>query len=142
MLNHLTLAVSNLERSVKFYVDHLQAEPVARWRDGAYLTIGDLWLCLSVDRVDTVQAGYTHYAFSVSADELAARKTAMLAAGVREWKANRSEGESFYFLDPDGHQLELHVGDLRSRLRALREKPYQDMQWFAHPYISHLNADE
>ena len=51
-------------------------------------------------------------------------------AGVEEWKSNRSEGESLYFLDPDGHQLEIHAGDLASRLAACREKPYQGMVFY------------
>lgn len=51
------------------------------------------------------------------------------AHGVREWKQNRSEGDSFYFLDPDGHRLEAHVGDLRSRLAACRQAPYAGMRF-------------
>ncbi|HEX5514181.1 MAG TPA: glutathione transferase, partial [Gammaproteobacteria bacterium] len=46
------------------------------------------------------------------------------------WKDNKSEGDSLYFLDPDGHKLEIHVGDLESRLAALREKPYEGLQLF------------
>lgn len=42
---------------------------------------------------------------------------------------NKSEGQSFYFLDPDGHKLELHVGDLASRLAQCREKPYSGMRF-------------
>lgn len=45
------------------------------------------------------------------------------------WKDNKSEGQSFYFLDPDGHKLELHVGDLVSRLAQCREKPYSGMRF-------------
>ena len=48
-------------------------------------------------------------------------------AGVTVWKQNKSEGASFYFLDPDGHKLELHVGSLAARLAACREKPYAGM---------------
>lgn len=42
---------------------------------------------------------------------------------------NKSEGQSFYFLGPDGHKLELHVGDLVSRLAQCREKPYSGMRF-------------
>ena len=48
-------------------------------------------------------------------------------AGVTVWKQNKSEGASFYFLDPDGHKLELHVSSLAARLAACREKPYAGM---------------
>jgi len=49
---------------------------------------------------------------------------------VTEWQTNRSEGVSFYFLDPDGHQLEAHVGSLNSRLAECRAKPYKGMRFF------------
>ena len=45
------------------------------------------------------------------------------------WKDNKSEGQSFYFLDPDGHKSELHVGDLASRLAQCRERPYSGMRF-------------
>jgi catechol 2,3-dioxygenase-like lactoylglutathione lyase family enzyme len=118
-LNHLTLAVTDLELSVAFYRDVLGLELRALWADGAYLEAGPLWLCLSVDpEADgALRADYTHYAFDVAAEdfEVLCEK---VRAHAPEWKDNRSEGASLYFLDPDGHRLELHVGDLASRLAS------------------------
>lgn len=128
-LNHLTLAVSNLERSFEFYTHLLGLTPRAKWSTGAYLTLGDLWLCLSLDSVDA-KRDYTHYAFSVSSRHIGDLTKRLRSAGVSEWKTNTSEGESVYFLDPDGHRLELHCGDLRTRLRACRDKPYDGMIFY------------
>ncbi|MBU4683620.1 fosfomycin resistance glutathione transferase [Cedecea davisae] len=127
-LNHLTLAVRDLERSLAFYQRLLDIKLRARWETGAYLACGDLWLCLSLDDEAGKRTGnYTHYAFSVSEDNFPLLVAKLKQAGVEVWKDNRSEGDSFYFLDPDNHQLELHVGNLASRLAACREKPYRGM---------------
>ncbi|WP_369943425.1 fosfomycin resistance glutathione transferase [Xanthomonas medicagonis] len=131
-LNHLTLAVRALPRSVAFYRDTLGFVLRARWDTGAYLTLDALWLCLSLDpqRRPAPQPDYTHYAFSIPHTALAGFEQRLQAAGAQRWQQNRSEGESLYFLDPDGHRLEAHVGDLQSRLAACRERPYAGMQFF------------
>lgn len=131
-LNHLTLAVSDLPRSLAFYHSLLQLRLEATWDAGAYLSLPGLWLCLSLDpqRQAPAVADYTHYAFGVGAADFAALVQRLCEARVPEWRDNRSEGASFYFLDPDGHRLEVHVGDLASRLRACREHPYAGMRFY------------
>lgn len=130
--NHLTLAVTDVPRSVSFYHDLLCLQLDATWDHGAYLSLPGLWLCLSLDPLRSTNAAvdYTHYAFTVDAADFTALVERLRAAGVREWRDNRSEGASFYFLDPDGHKLEAHVGDLASRLQACRAKPYAGMKFY------------
>ena len=116
-LNHLTLAITDLDRSIGFYRDVLGLTLRARWPAGAYLEAGTLWLCLSVD----AEAGraqrldYTHYAFDVAPEDFSAFAE-VVRGRAPLWKDNRSEGDSLYVLDPDGHRLELHAGTLASRL--------------------------
>lgn len=131
-LNHLTLAVTQLERSITFYQAILGFKLDACWAGGAYLSLNDLWLCLSLDstRQNMSTADYTHYAFSTTAANFPKIVDQLRQQHVREWKSNASEGDSFYFLDPDGHQLEIHVGSLASRLAQCRLKPYKNMQFF------------
>lgn len=131
-LNHLTLAVSSLERSLVFYQQYLGMQCHASWETGAYLSCGDLWLCLSYDEHAGVKRhDYTHYAFGIDEANFSKMVSLLKTAGVTCWKDNRSEGQSFYFLDPDNHQLELHVGSLASRLKACREKPYHQMSFYS-----------
>jgi glutathione S-transferase fosA5 len=118
-LNHLTLSVSELERSVAFYSQLLGFEVRMRGAGSAYLEAGTLWLALVQDETARADAlpEYSHAAFHVDESELPLAKERLIRAGVRRWQEAKRD-DSFYFLDPDGHKLELHSGDLRSRLMA------------------------
>ncbi|WP_428946271.1 fosfomycin resistance glutathione transferase [Pantoea sp. FN060301] len=133
-LNHLTLAVSDLTRSLEFYQQVLQMDLRASWENGAYFSCGSLWLCLSYDAarhtLSPEKSDYTHYAFSLRQQDFDAFTARIRQAGVTIWKQNRSEGDSFYFLDPDGHKLELHVGSLDQRLNACRQAPWRGMVFY------------
>lgn len=127
-LNHITIAVSNLEQSLLFYCDLLGMKAHVRWDKGAYLSLGDLWFCLSCDEVSPAK-DYSHLAFDIAEADFPAFAAKLLQAGVKEWKQNKSEGDSLYLLDPDGHQLEVHCGCLQSRLDSLKKKPYAGLEW-------------
>jgi hypothetical protein len=43
-------------------------------------------------------------------------------AAATLWKLNTHEGASLYFLDPDGHKLDLHDGSLVTRLASYRDR--------------------
>ncbi len=130
-MNHLTLAVRELSRSVDFYQRLLGFRPVARWRTGAYLELGSLWLCLSVDDLKSPGPApdYTHYAFTIAQEHFGTFAQRLSEQGIAQWKENRSEGDSLYFLDPDGHKLEAHVGGLAERMAQCRASPYADMEF-------------
>lgn len=127
-LNHLTIAVSDLSRSLDFYVDVLGCNPEGRWDSGAYLSAGDLWLCLTLEPAIPAR-DYTHYAFSVNDEHFDDSVKKLESSGAKSWKNNSSEGSSYYFLDPDGHKLEIHSGTLESRLMSIKLKPYSGWQY-------------
>jgi catechol 2,3-dioxygenase-like lactoylglutathione lyase family enzyme len=117
--NHLTLAVGDLERSVTFYSALLGFSIRMRGPSSAYLEAGTLWLALVLD--PEVRRGplpeYSHVAFSVTSSELPLLAARLAGTGVVRWREPENP-DSFYFLDPDGHKLELHSGDLHRRLAA------------------------
>lgn len=131
-ISHATFAVSHLERSLHFYADLLGLTPIVRWDEGAYLTAGGFWVALILDPAAgqaTNNFSYTHFAFAVPPEQFAALRDKLLALDAEEWQPNCSPGESFYFLDPDGHKLEVHARTLDDRLAALRENPKPGMKW-------------
>ena len=131
-LNHLTLSTANVDKSFNFYREILRCKPLAKWKQGAYLLAGDLWLCLSLDlnKSDRVSSEYTHYAFSVEPEKFKYYCQNIERLKLRLWKDNTSEGDSLYILDPDNHKLELHVRNWQTRLEATKQNPYEEMVFY------------
>ena len=127
-LNHITIAASDLERSLDFYINALGFKGHVKWKQGAYLSLGDLWLCLSVDKPDE-KSDYSHIAFSISQQDFTDFSQKLIQLDIAQWKKNKSEGDSLYLLDPDGHKLEIHSGDLYSRLESIKHQPYEGLEW-------------
>ena len=132
-LNHLTLSTCDLDTSFNFYRNTLGCKPLAKWKQGAYLLVGDFWLCLTLD-LDKSDRGisdeYTHYAFNVKPEKLEYYYQNIARLKLRLWKENTSEGDSIYILDRDNHKLELHVGNWQTRLKAVKENPYEKMIFY------------
>lgn len=131
-LNHITLAVHDVEASFDFYTTVLGCRPLTRWPKGAYLQAGDIWLALVLDphtHPDPLPE-YTHIAFAVAPDDFAPLCEQIKASGATIWQANTSEGDSLYFLDPNGHKLEIHTTDLATRLQSARQSPWEGLVFF------------
>ena len=131
-INHITLSVKDLELSFRFYSQVLGFRPLAKWQEGAYLLGGDLWFCLSLDS-KTRQGPlpeYTHIALNVSPENFDQLSAELLKSGAMVWKENTSPGASLYFLDPDGHKLEIHTLDWQSRIKTAKEENWEGMEFF------------
>ncbi|MEJ6473726.1 VOC family protein [Pseudoalteromonas piscicida] len=127
-LNHITITVSNLKTSLDFYCDLLGCELWVTWDKGAYLTLGDVWFCLTLGE-PSPSLDYSHIAFNIAAQDFTAFSQAIMAKGADVWQQNSSEGDSLYIYDPDHHKLEIHCGGLQSRLKSLQQQPYSGLNW-------------
>ena len=124
-LTHLSLSVTDLDRSLAFYRDTMGLPVFVEPFDGqvfegreALLLVGGMALNLqahrdtSGDGFDPTRTGLDHLAFAVSTeDELQAWAEHLSAAGVEHSgvKPVPGYGVMIELRDPDGIQLELHV---------------------------------
>lgn len=127
-INHITLSVKDIDRSLDFYINQLGFTGCVKWNSGAYLKLVDFWLCLLQD-IPSISNDCSHMAFTVSEENFMIVSKKIVQNKFSQWKVNTSEGQSLYFLDPDGHKLEIHVGTLESRLQSLKLQPYKGMEW-------------
>lgn len=126
-LNHITIAVKNLDKAFEFYRTVLEFKPLMKSSRSAYFLTGDLWFCLDLDSATRKEPlpEYTHFAFSVEQNDFKKVSQKILTSGCKTWKENKSEGDSIYFLDPDGHKLEIHVGNWKSRIESIKSNPWE-----------------
>ncbi|MBC8520715.1 MAG: VOC family protein [Methanomicrobia archaeon] len=137
-VNHITLSVKDVEESFAFYTQVLGFRPVAKWQEGAYLLAGDMRIILVLDkhaRETIVPEGssiplhrpkYTHIAFTVSAPYFEPLNKRIKFSGAEILQNNWTEGTSLYFVDPNGHKLEIHASDPETRIGAAKETLWED----------------
>lgn len=140
-MNHITLAIIDIDKSFEFYRDVLGLKPLVKWDKGAYFFVGEsttnllghgFWFCLNVDEKRILNPCETHYAFTVPENHFDAMTRKIILSGCKQFKENTSPGKSLYFLDPDGHKLEIHVGSPEMRIAAKKEDAghWGDVEWF------------
>jgi catechol 2,3-dioxygenase len=119
-LGHVSLFVRNLEASTRFYRDLLGLGETGRGKSGriVFLSAGRHHhdVSLELARADGPPAtkgapGLYHIAFRVggSAEELAAARAAVEAAGLAPFGEMGGARPCFCVRDPDGHEIELYV---------------------------------
>ena len=125
-ISHITLIVSDVERSAVFFQKVLDAKEV--YDSGRetfslsrekFLLIGGTWLCL-MEGASLPEPTYHHIAFSVEEQDLEVYALRLQAAGAIIKKGRprvNGEGHSLYFYDFDNHLFELHTGTLEERLK-------------------------
>lgn len=131
-INHITLSVNDLDESFLFYTDLLGLKAISKWKKGAYLMAGNIWITLIKDEKVREKAlpEYTHIAFDIEEKDFIDLSNKIINYGAKIFQENTSEGLSLYFLDPNGHKLEIHASSLENRIKATKEKPYEDMIFF------------
>ena len=116
---HFSLAVTDLDRSRKFYEDVLNLKVVEQSPRMVFLQTGDDYLILAKGdeplKYDTNKSTPVHHAFKVKPDEFQSSIDHLRQHGVDVFNIEDRNtgvfwGPQAYFLDPDGNKLEIYAG--------------------------------
>jgi catechol 2,3-dioxygenase-like lactoylglutathione lyase family enzyme len=122
-INHITISVSNIEESFKFYKEILQFKPIMKSSYSAYLLCGNMWIALIEEKgIDHNNKTYSHIALNTQKRFFRTIVERLESNNIQQWQNNTSEGESFYFSDPSGNKLELHYSTLKNRIKSAKKE--------------------
>ena len=128
-INHLTWNVTDIEETFEFYVSVLGFTPIMKCGWSAYFLAGHVWIAV-VKGESRDDARYDHIAFHIDRADYQTLVSKLVNLGIKQWKENETEGESFYFLDPSGNKFELHYSDLDSRIQDGKANWGNDVTWY------------
>lgn len=124
-LSHITLVVTDLDRTARLFSDIFEAEEVydsgekkhSLFKEKFFLIAG-VWVAI-MESEDIKNETYHHVAFKISNSEYEIYKKKLEAYDIRMRESRpriEGEGRSLYFYDYDNNLFELHIGKLEERL--------------------------
>ena len=129
-LSHITFVCKDLDKTAQMLKGVLGAKEVYCSGDKAFsiskekfFQIACIWIVIMEG--EPVEKTYNHVAFQVDDKELDAFEAKIRSFGLTILsgrKRESAEGRSLYFYDYDNHLLELHTGELNTRLHFYNEK--------------------
>ncbi|GAB2317781.1 FosX/FosE/FosI family fosfomycin resistance hydrolase [Alkalibacterium sp. s-m-22] len=124
-LSHITLVVTDLDRTARLFSDIFEAKEVYDSGEKKhslfkekFLLVGGLWVAI-MESEDVKNETYHHVAFKISNSEYEIYKKKLEAYDIRMRESRpriEGEGRSLYFYDYDNNLFELHTGTLEERL--------------------------
>jgi catechol 2,3-dioxygenase-like lactoylglutathione lyase family enzyme len=115
-IDHVALAVADLDRSETFYRDVLGLERVhEQWDPPRVLASGGSGVALfpaENDHGEASPAHILHIALRVDRGNFQAAQAALSAGGIEYRFSDHDLAHSIYFEDPDGYRLELTTYDV------------------------------
>ena len=118
-LLHVSLAVTDLDRSRQFYEGVLGMKVVEQSPRMVFLQTGEDFIILAKGseplKFDSSKSTPVHHAFKVKPDEFQSsiddlRKNGVEVFNIEERNTGVFWGPQAYFLDPDGNKLEIYAG--------------------------------
>jgi catechol 2,3-dioxygenase-like lactoylglutathione lyase family enzyme len=110
-LDHVAIAVSDLDRSERFYGDVLGLERVLpQWDPPRVLASEGSGVALFPEGDDfrgNTAPHILHFAFRVTREAFEAARAELAERGIETSFSDHGASHSIYFEDPDGHRLEL-----------------------------------
>lgn len=150
-LNHLTIHVTNLERSMDFYKNILGLVPMMKWDHGAYLGFptglngsgSSTMICLVANDNERLDPSGMEIAFATTESGLYEISKRYGKSSVVD-HCNPLSSEALRVTDPDGNNIALYCGDCNQQLHNLiiNTKHLKGAQWLTTQTYSEENITQ